>query len=89
MTREKYSEMKLQANFLQASPAYLTTLPLNGTFGVYTNTSDLVVTPLIGQNSSTDFYIVRHSDYTSLASTSYTLNLATSIGTSSSGTQMI
>lgn len=79
VTREKYGELKLQANFLQASSAaYLTTTPLNGTFGMYTDTHDLVVTPLVG--SRTNFYIVRHSDYTSFNSTPYKLKVFTSVG---------
>ena len=57
VNREKYSELKLQANFLQASPAYLTTSPSNGSYGVYTDTHDLLVTPLSGPLTS--FYIVR------------------------------
>jgi hypothetical protein len=41
VSREKYSELKLRANFLQVSPAYLTSHPDNGSFGVYTDTNDL------------------------------------------------
>ncbi|KAL4787125.1 beta-galactosidase [Aspergillus varians] len=76
--REKYSEMKLQAAFLQVSPAYLTSHPDNGTFGVYTDTRALVVTRLTG--SPTDLYIVRHSNMTSLDNVKYRLRVSSSIG---------
>jgi hypothetical protein len=78
VTREKYSELKLQANFLQVSPAYITSLPDGGSFGVYTDTSELAVTRLSG--SSTSFYIVRHGDLTSFNSTQYILRVNTSLG---------
>jgi len=39
VTREKYSELKLEANFLRASgSAYLTAVPSNATNGSYVNT---------------------------------------------------
>ncbi|PLB53681.1 beta-galactosidase [Aspergillus steynii IBT 23096] len=78
VSREKYSELKLQASFLQVSPDYLTAQPENGTFGVYTDTHDLVTTRLRG--SPTNFYVVRHSDLTSFESTRYRLRVTTSIG---------
>lgn len=77
ITREKYSEAKLEANFLQASPAYLTATPGNLTTGVYAPSS-IAVTPLFGDK--TNFYVVRHANYSSLDSTSYTLTVSTSIG---------
>lgn len=71
--------MKLQANFLKVSPGYLVTSAANSSStGVYNTNSDVVTTPLLGSNGS--FFIVRHSDYTSLASSSYTLSLPTSAG---------
>jgi beta-galactosidase len=76
--REKYSELKLQANFLRSSPSYATTHPLEGSFGFYTDTADVVVTPLLGQ--PTNFYIVRHADYRSLHSVEYKLLANTSAG---------
>lgn len=63
---------------MQVSPAYLTTQPDNGSFGIYTDTHDLVVTRLSG--SPTSFYIIRHSDLTSFNSTPYKFNVPTSLG---------
>lgn len=70
--------MKLQAAFLQVSPAYLTSQPDNGTFGVYTDTHALAVTRLAG--SPTNLYIVRHCNVTSLDRVSYRLRVSSSIG---------
>jgi hypothetical protein len=68
--REKYSELKLQATFLKASPGYLLTSAANSSStGVYNTNSDVLTTPLFGSNGS--FFIVRHSDYTSQASSNY------------------
>lgn len=72
--------MKLQANFLKVSPGYLVTSAANlSSTGVYNTNSDIVTTPLFGSNGS--FFIVRHSDYTSQASSNYSLSLPTSAGT--------
>ncbi|QMW42944.1 hypothetical protein AFCA_007162 [Aspergillus flavus] len=79
VTREKYSDIKLLANFVKASPSYLTATPRNLTTGVYTDTSDLAVTPLMG-DSPGSFFVVRHTDYSSQESTSYKLKLPTSAG---------
>lgn len=46
---------------------------------MYNTNADIVTTPLLGSNGS--FFIVRHSDFTSQASTNYTLSLPTSAGT--------
>lgn len=78
--REKYSEEKLEANFLRVSPAYLTATPGNGTNGSYVSTSAIATTPLFGSQSDTNFYIVRHADFTSLNSTQYQLIVPTSLG---------
>jgi len=78
--REKYSEQKLQANFLMASPAYLTASPGNRSVGVYTDTSDLATTPLIGNGTATNFYVVRHNTYNSLNATNYFFTFSTSKG---------
>ncbi|CAG8902480.1 unnamed protein product [Penicillium egyptiacum] len=77
VAREKYSEIKLQAQFMQAFPAYLTSQPLGASFA-NTNTSSLVTTLLRGV--STNFYVVRHFDYGSLESTRYTVDVDTSVG---------
>lgn len=80
VTRAKYSETKLGANFLKVTPSYLTATALNYTNGSYASTSDIAVTPLIGNGSDTDLYIVRHAAYNSNASTSYTLTVSSSMG---------
>lgn len=76
VNREKYSELKLQANFLQVSPAYQTSMPSEGTFGIFTNTSELVTTELAPTDSSGTFYIVRHGDWTSQATVRYSLRIS-------------
>lgn len=78
VSREKYSELKLQANFLQVSPNYLISMPSEGTFGIFTNTSELVATELAPTKSAETFYIVRHSDWTSQATVKYTLRITSS-----------
>ncbi|GAB7350686.1 hypothetical protein MBLNU459_g1248t1 [Dothideomycetes sp. NU459] len=80
LTREKYSEAKLEANFLQASPAYLTAIPQSNSHanGSYSNSADIAVTALLG--NVTNFFVVRHASYNSLASTSFKLTLPTSQG---------
>lgn len=80
VTREKYSEAKLEANFLQASPAYLTAIPQNNTYanGSYSNNADIAVTALLG--NITNFFVVRHAAFNSLASTEFKLTLPTSQG---------
>ena len=76
--REKYSEQKLQANFFKVSPAYLTAVAGNATNGTYVSTADINVAPVLG--NATNFYIVRHADFTSTNSTSYQLIVPTSQG---------
>ncbi|KAE8354980.1 putative beta-galactosidase A [Aspergillus coremiiformis] len=80
VTREKYSDIKLLSNFAKASPDYLTAVPGDMSTGVYTDTHDVAVTPLIGDPSGS-FFVLRHSDYSSQESTSYQLRLPTSAGT--------
>lgn len=77
--REKYSELKLEAQFFKVSPGYLTSSAATSpTTGIYNTNTAIVTTPVTGANGS--FFIVRHSDYTSQASTNYTLSLPTSAG---------
>lgn len=76
--REKYSEQKLQANFFKVSPAYLTAVAGNETNGTYASTTDINTTPVFG--NLTNFYIVRHADFTSLNNTSYQFKVPTSQG---------
>lgn len=61
------------------SPSYLTAIPGDLSTTVYADTVDVTVTPLIG-NGSASYFVARHSDYTSQASTSYKLRLPTSAG---------
>lgn len=67
MTREKYSELKLLAQFLKVSPAYTTTAPLNQ-YPVNTvngselldNNPDMAVTQLADVfGNKTVFWVVR------------------------------
>lgn len=81
VNREKYSALKLIGNFLKVSPSYLDTVPGNASTTQYTQTTDLTVTPLIGQNTSSSFFVVRHTNYNRTSSTKYTLQLPTSAGT--------
>ena len=55
-------------------------IPQNLTQGVYTQTTDLTVTPLLGNETASSFYVVRHTDETNTASTTYTLSVSTSKG---------
>ncbi|KAL4888053.1 putative beta-galactosidase E [Aspergillus ambiguus] len=78
--REKYSEEKLQANFLKVSSAYLTAKPGIGINGSYTGNAGVAVTPLFGDGTKTNFYIVRHADFTYAGNTEYQLKVATKAG---------
>ncbi|KAI8625659.1 glycoside hydrolase family 35 protein [Xylariaceae sp. FL1651] len=81
ITREKYSELKLQATFLMSSPGYLTATPGNRTNTIYSDTTDITVTPIFGNTTNdASFFVVRHSEYTSRSSTSYRVTLPTSQG---------
>jgi hypothetical protein len=48
--------------------------------GTYASTADIYTTPLWGNGSATNFYIVRHSDFQKTTPTAYTLSLNTSQG---------
>lgn len=76
VTREKYSELKLQATFLTASPDYLTAIPQGPQTGVYSSETKITVTPVVG-NDTGAFFVVRQTAYTSTASVNYTLLLPT------------
>ena len=78
--REKYSEEKLQANFLKVSPAYLTATPVLGSNGSYGAPASIAVTPLLGNGTKTNFYVVRHADFSSTDNTNYTITVPTSAG---------
>ena len=77
--REKYAELKLEAQFIKVSPDYLVANVGNVTTGVYSNASDISVTPLLG-NGTANFFVIRHTDYTSTNTSYYTLNLPSSAG---------
>lgn len=60
--REKYYELKLQANFLRVSPAYLTTRPVNANSsqGAFTGNPALVTTQVLDAvGKMTGFYVIR------------------------------
>lgn len=80
--REKYSEEKLEANFLKVSPAYLTATPGHAANGsMYVHNTAIASTPVFGSNEPpTNFYVVRHANFTSLDNTTYTLHVPTSEG---------
>ncbi|KAI1654864.1 glycoside hydrolase family 35 protein [Daldinia decipiens] len=78
--REKYSEEKLEANFFKVSPVYLTAVPGNASNGSYASTEEIATTPLFGTDSETNFYIIRHADWTSTNTTTYKLIVPTSAG---------
>ncbi|KAL9596464.1 MAG: hypothetical protein Q9219_005770 [cf. Caloplaca sp. 3 TL-2023] len=78
VSREKYSEAKLEVNFLKVSPAYLTAVPDNATRGTFTDTTAITVTQLKG--NITNFYVVRHTTYNSLNQTAYKLRVRTNVG---------
>lgn len=78
--REKYSELKLEANFMKVSPAYLTDSVQTNENGTYTNNALITTTPLLGNGSATNFYVVRHADYQTLVAATYKLTVTTSKG---------
>ena len=79
VNREKYSEAKLEVNFLKASPSYLTAVAGMSSNGSFVNTDAIATTPLVG--NVTSFYVVRQAAYNSLASIKYKLTVPTSLGT--------
>ncbi|KAJ6567229.1 glycoside hydrolase family 35 protein [Mycena vulgaris] len=81
--REKYYELKLQANFRAVSPAFLTSRPINifATQGSFTGNQALKTTQVLDVvGNKTGFYVVRQTDASTNAVQTYTLTLATSIG---------
>jgi hypothetical protein len=72
--REKYSEVKLQANFFHVSPAYLEADRFNASLE-YTNTDAITVTP--AKTETTKFYISRHTKYDTTDSVPYKLTVET------------
>ncbi|KAF5027145.1 hypothetical protein F66182_771 [Fusarium sp. NRRL 66182] len=80
ITREKYSEIKLQGQFLRVSPAYAISEPNNLTTTKYTDNKEIAVTALTSKKDDA-FYIVRHADHRTTTLASYKLNVPTSAGT--------
>jgi hypothetical protein len=79
VSREKYSELKLEAQFMKVSPGYLVAVPQPLSSNQYSTNSALSTTPVTGPNGS--FWVIRHTDYASTASSTYSLMLTTSAGT--------
>ncbi|KAG9254840.1 beta-galactosidase [Emericellopsis atlantica] len=72
--REKYSEVKLQANFFHVSPAFLEADRFNSSLQ-FTHNDAITVTP--ATTNSTKFYIARHTDYANTESVPYRLTVKT------------
>jgi len=87
ITREKYSELKLLANFIQVSPGYLTLIPGPKTVGSYSSNRDITITRLEGNETGADFYVLRHTNYAEVSATNYTLRLPTLNNTDLLGTR--
>ncbi|CAG7555146.1 unnamed protein product [Fusarium equiseti] len=79
ITREKYSEIKLQGQFLAVSPNYAVANPSNVTTSKYTTNKKVAVTALTTKPGDA-FYVVRHADYRTTSSASYKLKVKTSAG---------
>ena len=80
LIREKYSELKLEANFLKVTPDYLTSSVGDSKNGTYTTSLNIFTTPLWGNGSATNFYVVRHTDFQQTTPATYQLTLNTSRG---------
>jgi Beta-galactosidase, domain 2/Beta-galactosidase, domain 3/Beta-galactosidase jelly roll domain/Glycosyl hydrolases family 35 len=80
LTRQKYSEIKLQTNFFKVSPAYLTASPSDSQNGSYVNNPDIATARLKGNGTRTNIYVVRHAAYNTHDSTQYKLEVPTSKG---------
>ncbi|KAH8662000.1 glycoside hydrolase superfamily [Xylariales sp. PMI_506] len=82
VAREKYSELKLQAEWVKASPGFLAAEPGAALVLTYSDNIAITVTRLNGNDTASrgSFYVVRHSDYTTTTSSNYKLRLPTSRG---------
>ncbi|KHN94270.1 beta-galactosidase [Metarhizium album ARSEF 1941] len=78
--REKYSEVKLEAQFIRVSPGYITAAVGPASTTAYSNNPGITVTPLTS-NKTGNFFVARQTDYAATGSVSYTLALPTSDGT--------
>jgi hypothetical protein len=72
--------LKLEANFIKVTPAYLTKSVGAGVNGTFSSNDAIFMTPLYGNGSTTNFYIVRSTDPNSTDTKTYTLKLPTSKG---------
>ncbi|BCS19877.1 glycoside hydrolase family 35 protein [Aspergillus puulaauensis] len=84
IAREKFSEIKLEAQMLKVSPSYLLANPSNFTTGIYSSNENVAVTPVLANttlsDSKTNYFVVRHANYSTDYTAGYTLNLATTAG---------
>lgn len=79
VVREKYSELKLQANFFKVSPQWLFVTAHNFTNHTeHANTPQITVTALT--TNTTSFWVIRHSNFGTRESTNYNLKLDTTQG---------
>ena len=62
------------------SPTYLTATPGNAANGSYGTSDAIAVTPLVGNGSATNFYVVRQGNFTSTANVTYQITVSTSAG---------
>lgn len=65
---------------MKVTPAYLTASVGDSVDGTYTNNLDIFTTPLFGNGSATNFYIVRHTDYQQETPATYKLTVNTTHG---------
>ncbi|KFG78387.1 beta-galactosidase [Metarhizium anisopliae] len=77
--REKYSEVKLEAQFIKVSPGYITASVGLASTTAYSNNPGITITPLTS-NKTGNFFVARQTDYTATGSVSYTVTLPTSNG---------
>ncbi|KAF2186130.1 glycoside hydrolase family 35 protein [Zopfia rhizophila CBS 207.26] len=85
ISREKYSEIKLEAQVLKVSPSYPVANPvINYTIGQHSPSKDVAITPLLANDtlgdSKTNYFVVRHANFSVKYSTSYTLVLPSTAG---------
>jgi hypothetical protein len=76
--REKYSDARLIASFLQASPPLASAVSRYNTTSEYTDNEAITVTAVFGNKNS--FYVTCQTRYNSMYSTSYKLRVQISQG---------
>ncbi|GIJ92709.1 hypothetical protein Asppvi_001987 [Aspergillus pseudoviridinutans] len=80
ITREKYSDIKLQSQFLKVSPAFLTSRLTTHATSIFTTSSDVVVTQTKDDKGNTTFWTSRHAVPRNTASVNFSLHIPTSLG---------